>query len=62
MMVARAEKELGPVTILVNNAGMSWRGTLDTYDPEQVMRMPGRRDNPAREQSSGVCGHCIMAE
>ena len=39
MMVARAEKELGPVTILVNNAGMSWRGTLDTYDPEQVMRM-----------------------
>jgi short chain dehydrogenase/WD40-like Beta Propeller Repeat len=32
MVVARAEKELGPVTILVNNAGMSWRGTLDTYD------------------------------
>ena len=39
MMVARAEKELGPVTILVNNAGMSWRGTLDTYDPEPVIRM-----------------------
>jgi 3-oxoacyl-[acyl-carrier protein] reductase len=39
MMVARAEKELGPVTILVNNAGISWRGTLDTYDPEQVMGM-----------------------
>jgi len=39
MMVARAEKELGPVTILVNNAGISWRGTLDTFDPEQVMRM-----------------------
>jgi 3-oxoacyl-[acyl-carrier protein] reductase len=38
-MVARAEKELGPVTILVNNAGVSWRGTLDTYDPEQVARM-----------------------
>ena len=32
-------KELGPVTILVNNAGVSWPGTLDTYDPEQVARM-----------------------
>jgi 3-oxoacyl-[acyl-carrier protein] reductase len=38
-MLARAEKELGPVTILVNNAGVSWQGTLDTYDPEQVARM-----------------------
>jgi 3-oxoacyl-[acyl-carrier protein] reductase len=38
-MVARTEEELGPVTILVNNAGISWRGTLDTYDPEQVARM-----------------------
>jgi 3-oxoacyl-[acyl-carrier protein] reductase len=38
-MVARTEKELGPLTILVNNAGLSWRGTLDTYDPEQVARM-----------------------
>jgi NAD(P)-dependent dehydrogenase (short-subunit alcohol dehydrogenase family) len=27
------------VTILVNNAGVSWQGTLDTYDPEQVARM-----------------------
>ena len=38
-IVARVEKELGPVTILVNNAGVSWRGTLDDYDPEQVKRM-----------------------
>src|SRR5271156_5802411 len=38
-VVARTEKELGPVTILVNNVGVSWRGTLDTYDPEQVARM-----------------------
>jgi NAD(P)-dependent dehydrogenase (short-subunit alcohol dehydrogenase family) len=38
-MVARAEAELGPVTILVNNAGVSWRGTLDTYDREHVARM-----------------------
>ena len=38
-LVSHTEKELGPVTILVNNAGVSWRGTLDTYDPEQVARM-----------------------
>jgi NAD(P)-dependent dehydrogenase (short-subunit alcohol dehydrogenase family) len=38
-MVARTEAELGPVTILVNNAGVSWQGTLDTYDAEQVARM-----------------------
>jgi 3-oxoacyl-[acyl-carrier protein] reductase len=38
-MVARAESELGPVTILVNNAGVSWQGTLDTYNGEQVARM-----------------------
>ena len=38
-MVARTEAELGPVTILVNNAGVAWRGTLDTYDREQVARI-----------------------
>jgi 3-oxoacyl-[acyl-carrier protein] reductase len=38
-MVSRTEKELGAVTILVNNAGVSWRGTLDEYDAEQVARM-----------------------
>ena len=38
-MVAYTEAELGPVTILVNNAGVSWQGTLDTYDREQVARM-----------------------
>jgi NAD(P)-dependent dehydrogenase (short-subunit alcohol dehydrogenase family) len=38
-MVARTEAELGPVTILVNNAGVAWRGTLDTYDRGQVARM-----------------------
>jgi 3-oxoacyl-[acyl-carrier protein] reductase len=38
-MVTRAEAELGPVTILVNNAGRSWQGTLDTYDRDEVARM-----------------------
>jgi 3-oxoacyl-[acyl-carrier protein] reductase len=38
-MVARTEAELGPVSILVNNAGVAWRGTLDTYDREQFARM-----------------------
>jgi 3-oxoacyl-[acyl-carrier protein] reductase len=38
-MVSRAEKELGPLTILINNAGASWRGTLDDYDAEAVARM-----------------------
>src|ERR1700741_5648862 len=33
-MVARTEAELGPVTILVNNAGVAWQGTLDTYGRE----------------------------
>src|SRR6195256_1804959 len=38
-MIARTEAELGPVTILVNNAGVAWQGTLDTYDHEAVARM-----------------------
>jgi 3-oxoacyl-[acyl-carrier protein] reductase len=38
-MIARTEKELGPVTILVNNAGVAWRGTLDDYDAREVARM-----------------------
>ena len=38
-MVARTEKELGPVTLLVNNAGVAWRGTLDDYDAREVARM-----------------------
>ncbi|MBN9507850.1 MAG: SDR family oxidoreductase [Alphaproteobacteria bacterium] len=38
-MMARAEAELGPITILVNNAGIAWQGTLDTYDAARVARM-----------------------
>jgi 3-oxoacyl-[acyl-carrier protein] reductase len=38
-MIARTEAELGPVTILVNNAGVAWQGTLDSYDHDAVARM-----------------------
>ncbi len=40
-MLARTEAELGPPTILVNNAGISGggRGTLDAYDPAAMARM-----------------------
>jgi 3-oxoacyl-[acyl-carrier protein] reductase len=38
-VVARAEAELGPVTILVNNAGWSHQATLDTFDRTQLERM-----------------------
>src|SRR5689334_5847891 len=31
-LIARAEQALGPVTILVNNAGLSHQATLDTFD------------------------------
>ena len=38
-MVARTEAELGPVNILVNNAGASSPATLESYDPAAMARM-----------------------
>lgn len=38
-MVARAASELGPVTILVNNAGIHVAATLDKFDPAGFARM-----------------------
>ena len=38
-MVDQVTAAFGPVTILVNNAGISHKGTLDSYDPEKVERM-----------------------
>ena len=38
-LVARAEAELGPVTILVNNAGVSHQATIETFDDVQFERM-----------------------
>src|ERR1041384_7965843 len=42
-MFRRAEGELEPVSILVNNAGVVFRATLDTFDPAGMERM--RRTN-----------------
>jgi 3-oxoacyl-[acyl-carrier protein] reductase len=38
-MIDRVISELGPVTILVNNAGVSMQATLETYDPAAMERM-----------------------
>ena len=42
-MVERVSAELGPVSILVNNAGTVYRATLESFDPVQMERM--RRTN-----------------
>ena len=42
-MVERVTRELGPIAILVNNAGTVFRATLDTFDPAEMERM--RRTN-----------------
>lgn len=38
-MVDRVNNDLGPVSILVNNAGVSYQATLDTYDRTALERM-----------------------
>ena len=38
-MAERVTAELGPVSLLVNNAGVLFRGTLETFDPGAVQRM-----------------------
>ena len=38
-MAARTESELGPITILVNNAGISWAATIDTWEPKGFARL-----------------------
>ena len=38
-MVDRVAAAFGPVTILVNNAGVSYQATLESYDPEKLERM-----------------------
>jgi 3-oxoacyl-[acyl-carrier protein] reductase len=38
-MIDHVMTQLGPVTILVNNAGIAYRGTLETYDRDKLERM-----------------------
>ncbi len=38
-MVASVAAALGPITILVNNAGLARQATLDTFDPDALARM-----------------------
>ncbi len=38
-MAARAEAELGPITILVNNAGIAWPATLESWEPQGFARL-----------------------
>ena len=38
-MVDRVGAAFGPVTILVNNAGIAYQATLESYDPEKLERM-----------------------
>jgi NAD(P)-dependent dehydrogenase (short-subunit alcohol dehydrogenase family) len=36
---ACAEAELGPISVLVNNAGIAWAATLETWNPEGFARL-----------------------
>ena len=38
-MIERVTEELGPVSLLVNNAGVLFRGTLEDFDPEDMQRL-----------------------
>jgi 3-oxoacyl-[acyl-carrier protein] reductase len=42
-MMRRIAGELGPVSVLINNAGVAYRATLETFDPAGMERM--RRTN-----------------
>jgi NAD(P)-dependent dehydrogenase (short-subunit alcohol dehydrogenase family) len=57
-MVARTEAELGPVTILVNNAGVAWQGTCRPWPVVAFRSRPAlssmARPAPSEAGSAGV--------
>jgi 3-oxoacyl-[acyl-carrier protein] reductase len=38
-IAARTEAELGPITILVNSAGIGWAATIETWEPKGFARL-----------------------
>jgi NAD(P)-dependent dehydrogenase (short-subunit alcohol dehydrogenase family) len=38
-MAVRTEAELGPITVLVNNAGIAWPATLESWEPKGFARL-----------------------
>src|SRR5258707_180743 len=38
-LVRKTGAELGPISILVNNAGVAYRATLETFDPKGMEHM-----------------------
>ena len=55
-MIDRVTSELGPVTILVNNAGVALAATLNTYDREQFARMRGVNADGSIHATRAVMG------
>ena len=58
-MIKQAEAQLGPVTILINNAGVSHHATLETFDDEQFERMRHGGGRPAQTSAAGLPGLII---
>ena len=51
-MVAQVEAELGPVSILVNNAGIAWSATIDGWEPAGARAAAARSTSTASSMPS----------
>ena len=60
-MVDRVIAEFGPVTILVNNAGIAWSATLETYDSEHLARMREVNEDGVIHTTRAVMGNMRRA-